>query len=437
MGDLKLIEDGNGGDIVLAGNDLSIIHGFENMPYIGLFGGNEVSTPVRRLENEQAFDWWGNSLMPPSIQVNSLTETLLRKTALNSSGRVLIEQAVKRDLEFMNPFATVNVEVSIDGPSRVNILCKIQEPNNIKEKEFVYIWDGTRQDLRDPLIPMRVPTFSITYEPETELLFGANGIGNNSTEYNPSTIYAKTGAQLWTIIDRFVVGSKNLFGLELGELTLQQQFTGFILPFVGGTATHHKYNLITGLGGTFSGGITHSGSGVQFGGVNGSFDTGVFGGSLTFPTPPGNINGNNNSFGVYTRTNSSGLMVDLWCADGTNAEVYIYSRTGAGNLTTRNGNTGTNHNSAIADSLGHTAVIRTNNSQYKVFRNGVLINTYSHASNAQFSDMNILLGSIAGVSQFTDREISFAYAGLGMTDDQAASFDNLIQELQDDLNRAV
>jgi hypothetical protein len=437
MGDLKVIEDFNGGDIVLAGNDLTVIQGWENMPYLGMFGGNEMSTPVRRLENEQAFDWWGNSLMTPSLQINSLTETLLRKTALNSSGRVLIEQAVKRDLEFMTPFSIVSVDVSIDGPSRVNILCKIKEPNNIKEKEFVYIWDGTRQDLRDPLIPMRVPTFSVTYEPETELYLGAAGIGNDSDVYNPATIYSKTGAQLWTIIDRFVVGTKNLFGLELGELTLQDQFTGFIMPFVGGTATYHKYNLLTGLGGTFGGGITHSGGGVQFGGVNGSFDTGVFGGSLTFPTPPGNINGNNNSFGIYSRTNSSGLMVDMWCADGTNPEVYIYSRTGAGNLTTRNGNTGTNHNTAIADSLGHTSMSRVNNSQFKVYKNGALVDTFSQASNAQFSEMNILIGSIAGVSQFTDREICFAYAGLGMTDDQMASFDNLVQELQDDLNRAV
>ena len=40
MSDLQIIENGDGGDAVLNGNDLSIIDGFQNMPYLGMFGGN-------------------------------------------------------------------------------------------------------------------------------------------------------------------------------------------------------------------------------------------------------------------------------------------------------------------------------------------------------------------------------------------------------------
>lgn len=438
MVDLKIIEEGNGGDIILTGKDFEQVAGFQNMPYIGLFGGNHESTPVKRLESEQAFDFWGNFLSPndPSVQFNSLTERRLMEVALNSSGRIQIEQAVMKDLEFMKPFSGVDVSVSIEGIDRARIHIILTEPDNQERKEFIYIWDGTRQDLRDELTPFRTSPFIVTYEPETVLLFETAGINNDSTIYNPSTAYSKTGSQFWAIIDRFVVGAKNLFGLTLGEMTLNEQFA-FINPFVGGSATYHKYNLIDASAGTFSGGVTHSGSGVQFGGVNGSFDTGCFGGSLTYPTPPGNINGNNNSFGVYSRTNSSGLTVDLWCADGVNSEIYIYGRTGGGNVLTRNGQTGTNHQTAIADSLGHTSVSRVNNTQYKVYKNGAVVDTYSQASNQQFSEMNIVIGSIAAASQFSDREITFAYGGLGMTDDQMNSFDNLIQELQADLNRNV
>ncbi|MBL4810412.1 MAG: hypothetical protein JKY43_10205, partial [Phycisphaerales bacterium] len=59
MGDLRIIENGDGGDAVLNGNDLEIINGFQNMPYLGMFGGNiKASTVGEKVENEQAFDWW-------------------------------------------------------------------------------------------------------------------------------------------------------------------------------------------------------------------------------------------------------------------------------------------------------------------------------------------------------------------------------------------
>src|SRR5688572_6826679 len=103
--DLKLIVDGNGADIVKTTKDLVVISGLQNMVLLALFGGNvEASTPTKRLPTEQAGDWWGNSLFfpdDPERQFNSLTERTLNTVALTSSGRVRIEQAVLKDLEFM------------------------------------------------------------------------------------------------------------------------------------------------------------------------------------------------------------------------------------------------------------------------------------------------------------------------------------------------
>ena len=88
--DLKLIETGNGGDIVKGAKDFEIIRGFQNMPYLALFGGNPgFSTPIVRPENQQAFDFWGNSLLMgenPGIQFNSLTENTLNSVPLTSFG---------------------------------------------------------------------------------------------------------------------------------------------------------------------------------------------------------------------------------------------------------------------------------------------------------------------------------------------------------------
>jgi hypothetical protein len=149
--DVELIDIGNGGDLIKNSKDLSVIFGFENMPYLSMFGGNpEASTPVERDPQEQAFDWWGNSLLFPndeSIQLNSETERALRSVPLTSSGRKVIEEAVKVDLRHMQSFANITVDVSIPSTDRVNIAIKIIRLDNLQERSLVFIWDATNNEL--------------------------------------------------------------------------------------------------------------------------------------------------------------------------------------------------------------------------------------------------------------------------------------------------
>lgn len=152
--DLAVVEsNGNGGDFVRKTKDLLIVEGLENMPYLAMFGGNkDASTPVTRPEQEQAFDWFGNALLIGNqpVQMNSETERILDKTALTSSGRQIIENAVKSDLSFMNAFAKVAVSVSIIATDIIKIFISLKEPENKQAKEFVYIWDATKKELQDP-----------------------------------------------------------------------------------------------------------------------------------------------------------------------------------------------------------------------------------------------------------------------------------------------
>lgn len=150
MADLQMVENGDGGDLVLLGDDLVVIDGFQNMPYLGMFGGNTEENTKEFNVDEQRFDWWGNNLLmqnQPIIQYNSDTERLLNEIALNSSSRLLIEQTVKSDLDFMKEFSTVTVSASIVSADRVEILIQIQEPGNIESNEFTYIWDSTKAEL--------------------------------------------------------------------------------------------------------------------------------------------------------------------------------------------------------------------------------------------------------------------------------------------------
>lgn len=148
MIDFSVYESGSGGDLILKGNDLSTTTSWYNMPYIALFGGNVAQlTPTERPDGEQQFDFWGNTLLfanTPEIQYNSRTEKILNETPLNSAGRVRIEQAVKKDLDFMTQFADIEVEVTLTGVDRVRIDLQVTELENETSTIFTYLWDGAK-----------------------------------------------------------------------------------------------------------------------------------------------------------------------------------------------------------------------------------------------------------------------------------------------------
>lgn len=150
--DLELVEEGNGGELIKNSKDLSVIYGFENMPFLAMFGGNvKMGTPSTRLVTEQAFDFWGNNLLMPndsSIQFNSQTERALNTIPLTSYGRTLIQQAVEADLQSMADFANITVTVSIIATDVVVIGIRMLQPDNLQQQDFVYIWNATLQELR-------------------------------------------------------------------------------------------------------------------------------------------------------------------------------------------------------------------------------------------------------------------------------------------------
>ena len=142
--DIKIYETGNGGDINVLGNDLESVYSFENMPYLAMFGGNvEQSTNQVGEDDEQQFDYWGNSfLIDAASQFNSLTERGLITTPITSEGRILIENLVRADLEFMREFAVVTVTVRVLSDDKLNIDIGIAEPSNLQNLQFQFIWDA-------------------------------------------------------------------------------------------------------------------------------------------------------------------------------------------------------------------------------------------------------------------------------------------------------
>lgn len=153
MGDFKIIETGDGGDIALKGNDIRMIDGFQNMPYLGMFGGNyEGSTEGDREDGEESVDWWGNRFLMENneaIQLNSFLERSLDSVTINSSGRLELISVIKKDLEFLTEFVELEVDVVLVNVDRIRIELIIKEPETLTSNQFTYIWDSTNNELSE------------------------------------------------------------------------------------------------------------------------------------------------------------------------------------------------------------------------------------------------------------------------------------------------
>jgi hypothetical protein len=97
-----------------------------------------------------------------------------------------------------------------------------------------------------------------------------------------------------------------------------------IYPYVGDTASSHRFNLktpttnISDFYGTFNGGVTHSSTGVQFNGSTGYMETNLNENSVM------TLGDEHISF--YSRTNTSGLFVDMGVWDSVTGGSQIISR---------------------------------------------------------------------------------------------------------------
>lgn len=158
--DLSIWETHNGGDIVLKGNDLQLVTSIWNQPYLAMFGGNKEQSHQDADEFEltlERFDFWGNMLVfpdDPNVQYNSEFEKALDSFALSSAGRQQLESILKEDINFLRQIAIVSSSISIVGLDQIQIDITLQEPDNLSERNFVFLWDGTRLeeiiDLNDP-----------------------------------------------------------------------------------------------------------------------------------------------------------------------------------------------------------------------------------------------------------------------------------------------
>ena len=228
-----------------------------------------------------------------------------------------------------------------------------------------------------------------------------------------------------------------------------------LYPFVGGSATTHKWNLKDPRDTndayrlTFSGGWTHSSTGALPNGTTGYAETYFMPTTLTLY---------NAHLSYYSRTNSSKLSwtsefsVEKEFSTGVISSMTLYagSSTWAGAWIT------STDQARAYEYVGKSSDFflgsRTSVNNIKIYRNGLITGSSSIAANlngylggTQYPAYSPTIGARKKISTtnavsyegFSNRESAFATIGDGLNDAEALSFYNAVQKFQTILGRHI
>jgi len=236
------------------------------------------------------------------------------------------------------------------------------------------------------------------------------------------------------ITDPIIEGAINKLVLDLKIAGIWTKMKA-IYPFVGGTATTHKYNLKdpqdtnAAFRLVFSGGWTHSANGALPNGTNAFADT--------FLVPNTSLLLNSAHISGYVRNNVGVFAPILSSEDAStfNNGLYIWPRTTTNDYSVRiNDNTSA---AAVAfDSRGFHLATRTASNVKKYFRNNLSVFSLTTASIA-LNSSSIYIGASRNNANFSTHETAFNSIGEGLSDPETSAFYTAVQTFQTTLGRQV
>jgi hypothetical protein len=203
-----------------------------------------------------------------------------------------------------------------------------------------------------------------------------------------------------------------------------------IYPFVGGTATFHKYNLKdpTLYPINWLGAISHGLTGVTF--LNGGYGD----------VPTFNINilsQNNTSFSFYNKTTLTTSDIRFPIGATTNPGGYQNFAAGVGfssGYTAIFNNTQNNTIGNAIGVIGYSILSRTNSSNYVLYRDGSSITTITQASQTPPS-ITLQVGGINSTGGTTTSLMTFVTVGDGLSASEVTTLNTLVQAYQTTLGR--
>jgi hypothetical protein len=207
-----------------------------------------------------------------------------------------------------------------------------------------------------------------------------------------------------------------------------------LYPFVGGTASTHKWNLKNPLDTdaafrlVFNGGWTHSATGATPNGTNAFANT--------FLNTSTQLTLNSHSFGVYSRTNNTTTNL-VYGVTVTDLTSILTNNLGAGNFVS--GGLSNLFTYTANPSTSLIMASRTSNIIFRGFRAGVFLNQNIN-SISSLPNFTFYLGArnTTNIAQFFNvHQLAFSFIGDGLTDTEAGNLYTAVQAFQTTLSRQV
>src|SRR5450432_65734 len=251
------------------------------------------------------------------------------------------------------------------------------------------------------------------------------GDPTNSSSYDIDAQKFLDSSGITNLTERFAVNS---FVKQLKDSSLWTKFVA-VYPMVGGTAATIERNLKDprdldiAYRLTFNGTPVYATTGVLFPTISDYADT-----HLADSEVGGYMNA---SISYYSRTQNNISGYDMGCTDGAAPynELSIYS-----NAADNSEWFGFSKNilSAYTTGLFMLSSSATNVTRY---RNGVVVSSKGSAPNNSYTNLTILVGKSRVTAHPGEKECSMATIGNGLTDAQAITFYNIVQNFETALAR--
>ena len=212
-----------------------------------------------------------------------------------------------------------------------------------------------------------------------------------------------------------------------------------IYPFVGGTASSSKWNLVNPVNSNsafrldFFGGWTFASAGAKPNGINAY--------AITYFVPINSWASDTSiSFGYYSTTNTSATQVEMGIDAGVDGHILLELNTSG--TTYLRANISVAHNTTFADanSLGFYVGSRISSTQEKCFKNGVLKATGVFTKLSFFPDSRPIYLAAWNTPPSTPRYYSsknctFSFIANGLTDAKIATLYNIVLAFNTTLGR--
>ena len=211
-----------------------------------------------------------------------------------------------------------------------------------------------------------------------------------------------------------------------------------IYPFIGGTASTHKWNLKdprdldAAFRLFFYGGGTHSSTGYQPNGSNAYASTFLIP-SSNYPTTW------DVSIGFYSRTNNAAIANDIGVYQSATQALAIQTRWTDNKIYSQSFRDSSPYNIVVTntDSSGLFVLTRTSTTLLKQFRNTTLLGSNTTAIGGTIPTNAIVLSNNSQSGAWSSRELAFAFIGNGLTDTDVSNLYALVQAYQTSLSRQI